>query len=195
MSSAGQKNTEFSQLIPDAKLLQSLKDLGIEKPTPIQSAVIPAAIAGHDIIAQAQTGSGKTLAFVLPLALKFREDDPSIRSTRALLVSPTRELATQICSVMAAVFPDIAPVCVIGGMSIKKQLDELDRDPRIVVGTPGRIIDLIKQGAIKLKLCQYFVLDEADEMLSLGFIEEVTEILSKLPAERQGQSAGTGKIH
>jgi ATP-dependent RNA helicase DeaD len=186
MSSAVAKNIEFSQLIPDAQLLKSLKDLGIEKPTPIQSAVIPAALAGHDIIAQAQTGSGKTLAFVLPLALKFREDDPSIRSTRALLVTPTRELATQVCSVMAAVFPDIEPVCVIGGMSIKKQLSELDRDPRIVVGTPGRIIDLIQQRAINLKLCQYFVLDEADEMLSLGFIEEVTEILSKLPVERQG---------
>ena len=186
MSSAVAKNIEFSQLIPDAQLLKSLKDLGIEKPTPIQAAVIPAALAGHDIIAQAQTGSGKTLAFVLPLALKFREDDPSIRSTRALLVTPTRELATQVCSVMAAVFPDIEPVCVIGGMSIKKQLSELDRDARIVVGTPGRIIDLIQQRAINLKRCQYFVLDEADEMLSLGFIEEVTEILTKLPAERQG---------
>lgn len=175
----------FTDLIPDAAIAAALEAQGIRNATPIQSAVIPVALGGRDVIAQAQTGSGKTLAFVLPFALKLGMIPPA-RATLGLIVAPTRELALQVCSVVESLNCGLKPACIIGGASAHKQIESLKQDPRLVVGTPGRLLDLIEQREIDLKRCEYFVLDEADEMLSLGFIEEVTTILSKLPAERQG---------
>lgn len=151
----------------------------------MQSAVIPEALSGKDLIVQAKTGSGKTLAFVLPL-LQHLEKSQKQRGTIGLVVTPTRELATQICQVIQSVTKDVTPACIIGGESMREQENALSQDNRIVVGTPGRIQDLLRQRIIFLRNCQYFVLDEADEMLSMGFLEEVRSILSRLPDKRQG---------
>ena len=175
----------FDSLVADSRLREALASQGILIPTPVQSATIPAALRGSDLIVQAQTGSGKTLAFVLPLLERLFETDNG-NSTYALILSPTRELANQICSVIAMLTDTVRPVCLIGGVSMKEQVQALDQDHRIIVGTPGRVLDLINQKRILLRRCQYFVLDEADEMLGMGFLEDVKEILSKLTGARQG---------
>lgn len=175
----------FAELIPDEEIVSTLGAQGISSPTPVQAKVIPAALGGRDIIAQAQTGSGKTLSFVLPFVLKMQQIPPS-RSTLGIIITPTRELALQVCAVVESLNSGLSPAAIIGGASAHKQIEMLKRDPRLVVGTPGRLLDLIEQREINLRRCEYFVLDEADEMLSLGFIEEVTTILSKLPVEKQG---------
>jgi ATP-dependent RNA helicase DeaD len=179
------ESPSFSTLISDAALVQSLSANGIVTPTPVQALAIPRAIAGVDLMVQAQTGSGKTLAFMLPILLEL-EKDPQNISTSALIITPTRELALQICGVVAQVWPQVQPACVIGGDSIDKQIKCLRRDKRIVVGTPGRLLDLINQRELLLRRCRQFVLDEADEMLSMGFLEDVQSILKRLPTKRQG---------
>lgn len=154
-------------------------------PTPVQRGAIPVVLEGHDLIAQAQTGSGKTLAFVLPILSQLLEAG-NVRGTFALIVTPTRELATQVRNVILSVTPSVHPPCIIGGAKQAGQVRELREDARVIVGTPGRLLDLIKQREIDLSKCKMFVLDEADEMLSMGFVEEVRSILSRLPKERQG---------
>ena len=177
--------TSFSQL-NTPQIEKQLKELGISTPTPVQARAIPSVLhTTRDHIVEAQTGSGKTLAFVLPIVMKILSSETS-RSTQALIVSPTRELATQIASVVTKLTPDIQPACIIGGERQEKQIKQLKRDPRIVIGTPGRILDFLQQRILLLRKCNTFVLDEADEMLSMGFIEEVRTILTKLPAQRQG---------
>lgn len=158
---------------------------GITSATPVQYQTVPEALLGQDLIVQAQTGSGKTLAYVIPLIAKLRAL-PHQTGTYGLIVAPTRELAVQVCSVIESLADDIKPVCVIGGTSQQNQVDKLSEDKRIVVGTPGRLLDLIQQREIVLRRCGYFVLDEADEMLSMGFLEDVRSILSRLPDKRQG---------
>lgn len=175
----------FAELVADSALVDALKAAGITTPTAVQAQTIPPAAAGHDLIVQAQTGSGKTLAFLLPLILKLRAA-PAQVGTFGLIVTPTRELAIQVRDVMRTLTPDIKPALIIGGASQKGQLDELGDDRRVIVGTPGRILDLIRQREIFLRKCRYFVLDEADEMLSMGFLEDVRSILSRLPDKRQG---------
>lgn len=175
----------FKEIVTNSAVLAALEKLKITSPTPVQSQAIPCALSGKDIIVQAKTGSGKTLAFVLPL-LAHLEKASDQRSTFALIISPTRELANQICSVIASVTDKVAPVCLIGGASMRDQEEALERDRRVIVGTPGRIMDFIRQRHVILRKCQYFVLDEADEMLSMGFLEEVRAILSRLPDRRQG---------
>ncbi|NDC37138.1 MAG: DEAD/DEAH box helicase [Proteobacteria bacterium] len=175
----------FSSLVPDADIVEALTVKGITTPTPVQAAVLPEAMTGIDMIVQAQTGSGKTLAFGLPLVQRIRRE--GIRyGTFGLIITPTRELAIQVKEVIASLTPEIKPACIIGGASTKAQIQGMREDNRIVVGTPGRILDLIEQREILLRKCGYFVLDEADEMLSMGFYEDVRAILSRLPTKRQG---------
>lgn len=175
----------FFSLVKQPAIRKKLEELQIVNPTPVQRGAIPVVLDGHDLIAQAQTGSGKTLAFVLPILSKLL-DAGDVRSTFALIVTPTRELAVQVKNVVMSVTPDVEPACIIGGAKQSGQIRELQNDPRIIVGTPGRLLDLIQQREIQLRSCKMFVLDEADEMLSMGFLEEVRSILSKLPRERQG---------
>jgi ATP-dependent RNA helicase DeaD len=171
--------------ITNPKLLAALADLSITEPTPVQREAIPRVLQGGDYIVEAQTGSGKTLAFVLPILSKLLDAMP-YNGNFALIVTPTRELAMQVASVVSDVLPEVEPACIIGGERQEKQVRALRKDPRIVVGTPGRLLDLIDQRELVLRKCQMFVLDEADEMLSMGFIDEIRAILSKLPRERQG---------
>jgi len=175
----------FDTLVKDSSMVEALKKLNITNATPVQSATIPAASDNQDLIVQAQTGSGKTLAFVLPLLLKLKNVDNK-NSTFGLIVTPTRELATQVKEVVTSISPDIKPALLIGGASIQNQIDDLSNDRRLVVGTPGRILDFLKRREINLRKCAYFVLDEADEMLSMGFLEDVRTILARLPDKRQG---------
>lgn len=175
----------FSSILTDQQLITALTEQNILTATEVQAASIPAILTGKDLIVEAQTGSGKTLAFSLPIILQIRSR-PKTKSTQALIITPTRELATQVVRVIESMVTDIKPVCIIGGASSKTQENRLKQDPRIVVGTPGRISDLINRRALNLRSCHTFVLDEADEMLSMGFLEDVREILRSLPRERQG---------
>jgi ATP-dependent RNA helicase DeaD len=184
-TAAAAPSKTFKDLITHPGVLAAVEALKFSAPTPVQAAVIPEALVGKDLIVQAKTGSGKTLAFVLPLLLHL-EKAAKERGTIGLIVTPTRELASQICQVICSVTKDITPACIIGGESMREQEHALSNDNRIVVGTPGRIQDFLRQRLILLRTCQYFVLDEADEMLSMGFLEEVRSILSRLPDKRQG---------
>jgi len=180
-----QVSETFSR-IRHATLLESLVRIGITKPTPVQQAAVPRILdSDRDCIVEAQTGSGKTLTFLLPILSKLL-DAGDYFGNFALIITPTRELALQVCAVVSSLIRDIEPACIIGGAKQEGQVRQLRKDSRIIVGTPGRLLDLIKQREILLRKCRMFVLDEADEMLSMGFIEEVTEILSRLPAKRQG---------
>ena len=168
------------------QLLEALAKLGITEPTPVQRVAIPQILEkGGDWIVEAQTGSGKTLAYLLPILSKLLDAMPYFGNF-ALIVTPTRELAIQVCSVVSSLLPDLEPACIIGGAKQEGQVRQLRKDSRVIVGTPGRLLDLINQRQILLRKCRMFVLDEADEMLSMGFIEEVSEILSRLPAKREG---------
>jgi superfamily II DNA/RNA helicase len=171
--------------LQNPELITALERTGITQPTPVQQQAIPSILEGGDHIIEAQTGSGKTLAFVLPILSKLCAALP-YNGNFALIITPTRELAAQVHSIVAKLLPQFQPACIIGGEKQEGQVRQLRRDPRIIVGTPGRILDLIEQREILLRKCRMFVLDEADEMLSMGFIEEVRKILSKLPKERQG---------
>lgn len=177
--------SSFLDLKVDPALCEILLKQGITVPSAVQTATIPAALSGSDLIVQAQTGSGKTLAFAIPM-LAHLERARSERGTFALILTPTRELANQICHVISQLNSQVRPVCLIGGVSMNEQISELDQDNRVIIGTPGRVLDLIEQRCIELRKVAYFVLDEADEMLGMGFLEDVTKILSKLPARRQG---------
>jgi ATP-dependent RNA helicase DeaD len=167
------------------KVIVSLSDMGFEEPTPIQKAVIPAALQGKDIIGQAQTGTGKTAAFGIPLI----EQRPSERSKYpyAIVLAPTRELAVQVSQELNKIGAKIGVVTlpIYGGQSIELQIKSLKRGVDIVVGTPGRVIDHIQRRILVLKEIRTVVLDEADEMLNMGFIEDIKRILSEIPEERQ----------
>ncbi len=178
--------TTFESIVNDSALIARMKALGIVKPTPVQAAAIPLALLNKDLVVQAQTGSGKTLAFVLPILAQLRESTRNKTTTLAIIITPTRELANQVKAVVESITPDVSPACIIGGASAHAQEQQLNRDARIVVGTPGRIQDFIDQRLILLRTCKTFVLDEADEMLSMGFQEEVKAILRRLPPQRQG---------
>ena len=173
----------FDNLGLSAPILQSIHDVGFEHPTPIQSAVIPPALEGRDIIALAQTGSGKTAAFVIPLAEKFQHGG----GLRALIVSPTREIAlqTQAFLELFGKNHDLKAACLIGGVKMKGQMSALAEKPDIIVATPGRLLDHIQRRSIRVDAVAELVLDEADHMLDLGFLPQVREILAKLPKKRR----------
>ncbi len=179
------KPITFKDILTDEATLADLDRLGFEKPTLVQQLSIPAVLSGKDAIVQAKTGSGKTLAFAIPLIISLRETVKG-KFTAAIILTPTRELALQVRDVISKLAPDFSATCIIGGASAAAQIKELRKDPRIVVGTPGRILDLIERRELILRRCSKFVLDEADEMLSMGFIDEIREILSRLPSKRQG---------
>ncbi len=166
-------------------LMKSLEKARYTEPTPIQTKTIPLLLAGHDIIGQSQTGTGKTAAFALPLLakMKLREKTP-----RVLVLAPTRELAVQVATAFAKYGEFIAGLrvaAVYGGADMRAQLRALARGAHVVVGTPGRVMDHMRRGTLKLASLEALVLDEADEMLRMGFIEDVEWILSETSAGRQ----------
>ncbi|TAN61793.1 DEAD/DEAH box helicase, partial [bacterium] len=158
--------------------------MGFEEPTPIQVKTIPVLLTGKDLIGQAQTGTGKTAAFGIPIIEKI---DPLNKNVQALIIAPTRELAVQAAEEMNKLgkFSRLHAIPVYGGTSIERQISALRRGVHIVVGTPGRLIDHIERKTLLLKGVKVVVLDEADEMLDMGFVDDITRILSETPTERQ----------
>ncbi len=176
--------TTFRDFELSDSLLQALHAMKIETPTPIQLASIPPLLEGRDVIGQAATGSGKTLAFGLPLA---QSSQPGQRTPSALVVVPTRELAQQVGAVLSQLVAGTGKraAVVYGGRAIGPQIQMLRKGVQIVVGTPGRLVDLLQRGALRLDRVRYLVLDEADEMLDRGFARDVERILGATPKERQ----------
>ncbi|MGD6902611.1 DEAD/DEAH box helicase [Bacillus infantis] len=175
----------FKQLGISDPLIHKLAAQGIDEPTAVQEKAIPIVLEGRDIIAQAQTGTGKTLAFILPILEKL---DPSNGSTQALIVTPTRELALQITSEVKKLIegmPDLNVLAVYGGQDVEKQLHKLQKQTQIVVATPGRLLDHLRRGTVQLEEVSFLVLDEADQMLHIGFLNEMELIISQTPASRQ----------
>jgi ATP-dependent RNA helicase DeaD len=177
--------TSFADLGLSEGLLQTLDELGYVEPTPIQAQAIPELLAGHDVIGQAQTGSGKTAAFGLPL-LEYL--DPANEETQAIVLTPTRELCIQVTQALRAYaehLEGVNVVAVFGGAPIRDQQARLRSGAQVVVATVGRMMDLISRQSLVLTAARYVVLDEADEMLDLGFIEDVEKILRMCPSGRQ----------
>ncbi|AGK54201.1 ATP-dependent RNA helicase [Bacillus sp. 1NLA3E] len=166
-------------------LVEKLQESGVVTPTPIQEQAIPYVMKGNDIIAQAQTGTGKTFAFILPI---LEHLDPEASHVQALIVTPTRELALQITGEFKKLIndlPGIDVLAVYGGQDVDKQLKKLKKNVQIVVSTPGRLLDHIRRGTVNLSEISSLVLDEADQMLQIGFLNEVEEIIDQTPASRQ----------
>jgi ATP-dependent RNA helicase DeaD len=174
----------FAGLGLSAEVLAALEALGYEEPTPIQTEAIPVLMEGRDVIGRAATGTGKTAAFALPLVEKV---EPDVRGVQGLVLAPTRELAVQVAEAVHkyGARRGISVLAVYGGQAIDRQFRELRRGVSVVVGTPGRILDHIRRGTLQLGSVRYLVLDEADEMLDMGFIEDIDAILEETPAERQ----------
>ncbi len=175
----------FDELNLPAPVLKALSSLGYETPSPIQAECIPLLLEGHDIIGQAQTGTGKTAAFALPLLSKV---DVSLKSPQILVLAPTRELAIQVAEAFQSYASEIKGFHVLpiyGGQSYDIQLRQLKRGVQVIVGTPGRVMDHLNRKTLKLDNLQAMVLDEADEMLRMGFIDDVEWILDKTPKDRQ----------
>ncbi|WP_338628430.1 DEAD/DEAH family ATP-dependent RNA helicase [Yersinia intermedia] len=177
--------TSFADLGLSAPILSALTDLGYEKPSPIQLECIPHLLNGRDVLGMAQTGSGKTAAFGLPLLHNIKAE---LKSPQVLVLAPTRELAIQVAQALSDFSKHINGVNVValyGGQRYDVQLRALRQGPQIVVGTPGRLLDHLKRGTLNLSNLSGLVLDEADEMLRMGFIEDVENILAQIPAEHQ----------
>jgi ATP-dependent RNA helicase DeaD len=166
------------------ELVQAVTELGYETPTPIQTGAIPLLLAGSDVLGQAQTGTGKTAAFALPMLHAL---DPQCGAVQGLVVAPTRELANQVATAIYdyGTHQGVRVLPVYGGQSYSRQIGRLRRGVDIVVGTPGRMLDLIRRKSLDLSGVRFLVLDEADEMLSMGFIEDIEAILSETPETRQ----------
>ena len=167
------------------ELLQALSDIGYQEPSPIQKAAIPELLLGRDLVGQAQTGTGKTAAFALPMLAAL---DPEQRKPQVLVLAPTRELALQVAdafSSYAAHLNHVRVLAIYGGADFREQIHQLKRGVQIVVGTPGRVMDHMRQGTLDLSCLRALVLDEADEMLRMGFIDDVEWVLTQLPEQRQ----------
>ena len=177
-------STQFQELGLNPLLVQTIDDLGYEAPTQIQASMIPLMLEGCDVIGQAQTGTGKTAAFALPMLQNIKENSNHIQG---LVVAPTRELAMQVCNSIQSYGQrlGVRVLPVYGGAPYGLQLSAIRRGVDIVVGTPGRLLDLIRRGNLNLSQISTVVLDEADEMLSMGFIEDIEDILKSTPDERQ----------
>ncbi|WP_297205440.1 DEAD/DEAH family ATP-dependent RNA helicase [uncultured Pluralibacter sp.] len=177
--------TTFADLGLKAPILEALSDLGYEKPSPIQAECIPHLLGGRDVLGMAQTGSGKTAAFSLPLLQNL---DPELKAPQILVLAPTRELAVQVGEAMTDFSKHMRGVNVValyGGQRYDVQLRALRQGPQIVVGTPGRLLDHLKRGTLDLSKLSGLVLDEADEMLRMGFIEDVETIMAQIPEGHQ----------
>ena len=167
------------------ELLKALAEIGYKEPSPIQKAAIPELLLGRDLVGQAQTGTGKTAAFALPMLAAL---DPEQRKPQVLVLAPTRELALQVAdafSSYAAHLNHVRVLAIYGGADFREQIHQLKRGVQIVVGTPGRVMDHMRQGTLDLSCLRALVLDEADEMLRMGFIDDVEWVLTQLPEQRQ----------
>ncbi len=175
----------FSELGICPEILEAIEVLGFDTPSPIQERAIPPALEGSDIVGLSHTGSGKTLAFSIPA---LEGIDPNVRAVQVLCLAPTRELAVQICrevDKLALYMDGISAAPIYGGTSFGPQLSALRRGVQFVVGTPGRIIDLMEQGELNTENIHMLILDEADEMLDMGFQEDIDRVVAQLPVERQ----------
>jgi ATP-dependent RNA helicase DeaD len=177
-------NLSFQELGISQERVEQLETLGFTAPTNIQTQAIPQLLAGRDVVGQSQTGTGKTAAFSLPI---LEQLDVNQRAVQALVLTPTRELAIQVHDAIEQFVGNegLRILAIYGGQSIDRQMMQLKRGVHMVVGTPGRVIDLLDRGCLKLDKVKWFVLDEADEMLSMGFIDDVIKILSQAPEDRQ----------
>ncbi|MBF0282465.1 MAG: DEAD/DEAH box helicase [Zetaproteobacteria bacterium] len=180
----------FETLGLSAEILRSVNEQGYETPTPVQQQSIPVVLAGHDILAGAQTGTGKTAGFTLPMLQLMQQKHPERKrshAVRALVLTPTRELAAQVGESISTYgkYLSLKSTVVFGGVGIHPQIDKLRRGIDILVATPGRLLDLHQQGAVDLSKVEFFVLDEADRMLDMGFIHDIRKVLKMLPAQRQ----------
>jgi ATP-dependent RNA helicase DeaD len=175
----------FSQLGLAPAIAKAVEDLGYETPTPVQSQCIPHLLAGRDLLGQAQTGTGKTAAFALPLLSRI---DPEQRGPQVLVLTPTRELALQVAEAFQGYAQNLKGFLVLpiyGGQAYGLQLSQLRRNPQVIVGTPGRVMDHLKRGTLALDMLKTLVLDEADEMLNMGFAEDIDWIFEQTPPGRQ----------
>ncbi len=173
----------FKQLGLSEPLLMTLSDLGYESPTPVQAQSIPILMNHQDLLAQAQTGTGKTAAFALPILHSL---DLELQQPQALVIAPTRELAIQVAEAFqsyAKRLSDFHVTPIYGGQDYRIQLRSLKRGPHVIVGTPGRLLDHLRRGTLNVSKVKTVVLDEADEMLKMGFVEDITEILDNIPEE------------
>jgi ATP-dependent RNA helicase DeaD len=177
--------SDFFTLGISKPIINQLNQNGVSSPTPIQEKAIPLVMKGEDVMAQAQTGTGKTFAFILPILEKV---NPKASFVQALIVTPTRELAIQITAEIEKLITAVEGINVLavyGGQDVEKQLHRLKNQPQIVVGTPGRLLDHIKRGTVQLSKTSFLVLDEADQMLHIGFLNEMEDIIKETPASRQ----------
>ena len=178
---------KFNELGLSAELLRAVEEQGYETPTPIQREAIPHILAGHDILAGAQTGTGKTAGFTLPLLQLLKDHESGPRLPRALILTPTRELAAQV-NESVQTYGKYCPVRtmeIYGGVSARPQITKIRRGVDVVIATPGRLLDHVRQGNIDLSRVEMFVLDEADRMLDMGFIRDIKQIIKELRKDRQ----------
>jgi ATP-dependent RNA helicase DeaD len=171
----------FEKLQLKQELVDSLKALKLEKPTEVQEKAIPELLTGKDLIVRSKTGSGKTFAFLLPALNGITKD----KKLQGLILTPTRELADQVAKEAKKLNPKLSVTVIYGGVSINPQIDRLEQGTQLVVATPGRMLDHIGRGTVDFSNLKYAILDEADRMLDMGFIEDVQNILSNSPKERQ----------
>ena len=174
----------FGEIVVPATIARALESMGFVTPTEVQARSIPPLREGRDLIGQAQTGTGKTAAFGIPIVEKI---EPASAHVQALVLTPTRELCVQVTEEIARIgqLRGIRTVAIYGGSSMDKQVEELKRGAQVVVGTPGRVLDLIRRGELRLDRVTTVILDEADRMLDMGFIVDVETILSRCPRQRQ----------
>jgi ATP-dependent RNA helicase DeaD len=174
----------FSELSIQEEILKSISDMGFEEPTPIQAACIPVILEGKDVIGQAQTGTGKTAAFGIPV---IQAVDPKKLAVQAIILTPTRELAIQVSAELRKIsrYKSLRILPIYGGQSIRHQIRALQQGVHVVIGTPGRILDHLRRRTLNLSQVEYLILDEADEMLDMGFIDEIEQIIKATPKERQ----------
>ena len=177
----------FTDLGLNARFVSRLNAVGLKSPTPIQAKSIPLALNGRDVLGIAQTGTGKTAAFGIPLvvALSKRREKAAAKSARGLILAPTRELASQIVQSLQSLTADLRITLVVGGKSINAQAQKLSRGTDILVATPGRLIDLMDRRAVDLSATRFLVLDEADQMLDIGFVHALRRIAPQLGKDRQ----------
>lgn len=183
-TSASLNDTPFSQLGISTDILKALERAAFKTPTPIQASTIPLALSGKDIVGCAQTGTGKTAAFLIPLIMYLQKNPKKM----GLVLAPTREMAIQICESAKSLlrFNNTVHGCVlIGGSPMRQQITNLSRGPKLIIGTPGRVFDHIQRGTLNLASCEFLILDEADQMLDMGFAPQIEKIVGFTPKNRQ----------
>ncbi|HEX2141428.1 MAG TPA: DEAD/DEAH box helicase, partial [Candidatus Limnocylindria bacterium] len=181
---AAQRTYRFGEIELPPTIARAIEKMGFTQPTEVQARAIGPLRAGKDLIGQAQTGTGKTAAFGIPIVEKI---DPGANHVQALVLTPTRELCVQVTEELRRIgtFRNVGAVAIYGGSSMERQISALKRGVPIVVGTPGRVLDLIRRGELRLDRVHTVILDEADRMLDMGFIVDVETILARCPRERQ----------